>query len=136
AKTPGRTVALEALRSLRDQLPELRLVELSARERTCVYPGRACHGEACPLARGFFDRLGAARQAAADARWLDQPALARIAAEFQVCPYYLSQEMVRWAEVVVAHYNHYFDGSALLFAMPQEEGWRVALLVDEAHNLL
>jgi DNA excision repair protein ERCC-2 len=136
AKTPGRTVALEALHSLRDQLPELRVVELSARERTCVYPGRACHGEACPLARGFFDRLGAARQAAADARWLDQPALARIAAEFQVCPYYLSQEMVRWADVVVADYNHYFDGSALLFAMAQEEGWRVALLVDEAHNLL
>jgi len=136
AKTPGRAVALETLRRLQEQAPELRVVELSARERTCVYPSRACHGEACPLARGFFDRLGAARQAAADARWLDQAALARTAAEFQVCPYYLSQEMVRWADVVVADYNHYFDGSALLFAMAQEEGSRVSLLVDEAHNLL
>jgi len=136
AKTPGRTVALEALQRLQAGAPVLRVVELAARERVCVYPGRACHGDACPLAKGFFDRLAAARQAAADAHWLDQPALARIAAAHGVCPYYLSQEMLRWADVVVADYNHWFDPHALLFALAQDEEWRVALLVDEAHNLL
>jgi len=44
--------------------------------------------------------------------------------------------MVRWSDVVVADYNYYFDGSAFLFALMKEEEWKVALLVDEAHNLL
>ncbi|MBN8750812.1 Uncharacterised protein [Xylophilus ampelinus] len=136
AKTPGRTVALEALERLHPGAPALRVLALESRERACMHPGRACHGDACPLAKGFFDRLPAARAAAAEARWLDAPALARIAADAQVCPYYLSQEMVRWADVVVADYNHWFDPHALLFALAQDEEWRVALLVDEAHNLL
>ena len=28
------------------------------------HPDKACHGESCPLARGFYDRLPAARAAA------------------------------------------------------------------------
>jgi Rad3-related DNA helicase len=38
--------------------------------------------------------------------------------------------------VVVGDYNHYFDASALLHGLAQPEGWRVGVLVDEAHNLL
>jgi DNA excision repair protein ERCC-2 len=53
-----------------------------------------------------------------------------------VCPYFLAQEMVRWADVVVADYNYYFDGGAFLFALTRQEDWKVAVLVDEAHNLL
>ncbi|HYP85939.1 ATP-dependent DNA helicase [Variovorax sp.] len=136
AKTPGRAVALQALQRLQAGAPELRVVELSARERECVHPGRACHGDDCPLARGFFDRLPAARSEAAEVQWLDRAATARIAQRAAVCPYFLAQEMVRWADVVVADYNHYFDTHALLFAMAQEDGWRVAVLVDEVHNLV
>jgi len=136
AKTSGRAVALAALRSLGRARAPLRVVELAAREKTCEYPGRACHGEACPLARGFYDRLPAARAEAVDAAWLDRPALRQIGLAHQVCPYYLAQELVRWSDVVVADYNYFFDGSAFLHAMTKEEEWRVALLVDEAHNLL
>jgi DNA excision repair protein ERCC-2 len=41
----------------------------------------------------------------------------KVALAHQVCPYYLSQEMARWADVVVADYNYYFDFSALLFGL-------------------
>ena len=51
-------------------------------------------------------------------------------------PYYLSQEMVRWADVVIADYNHYFDHGGLLHTMMLEDDWRVGVLVDEAHNLI
>ncbi|MCI0998304.1 ATP-dependent DNA helicase, partial [Pseudomonas corrugata] len=67
---------------------------------------------------------------------LDQAALREIALAHEVCPYYLSQEMARWADVVVADYNYYFDFSALLFALAQADGLSVATLVDEAHNLV
>ncbi|MDX1467636.1 MAG: ATP-dependent DNA helicase, partial [Halomonas sp.] len=50
----------------------LRVLELTAREKACEYPGRACHGEACPLAAGFYDRLPAARRAAVARGFLDR----------------------------------------------------------------
>jgi len=53
-----------------------------------------------------------------------------------VCPYYLSQELIRWSDVVVGDYNYYYDGTAMLYAMTQAYQWKVAVLVDEAHNLV
>ncbi|MBN2975701.1 ATP-dependent DNA helicase [Pseudomonas lactucae] len=136
AKTPGRKLALDAARVLHaDELP-LRVLELVARDKACEHLEKACHGESCPLAKGFYDRLPAAREAAAQVRLLDQRTLREVALAHSVCPYYLSQEMARWADLVVADYNYYFDFGALLFGLGQLNGWRAAVLVDEAHNLV
>ncbi|WP_051530349.1 ATP-dependent DNA helicase [Halomonas halodenitrificans] len=139
-RTPGRRLALEALAQLGARLKQnglaLRVLELTAREKACEYPGRACHGEACPLAAGFYDRLPAAREAAAERRWLDRESLRELAAEHGVCPYYLGQEMARWSDVIVGDVNHWFDDHALLHGLMREQGWRVGVLVDEAHNLI
>ena len=137
AKTPGRNVALEGLRELQDKgAHELRVLEIEARESACRHPGAACHGESCPLARGFYDRLPAARATAAAIPLLDRARLAQVADEHDVCPYFLAQEMAHWCDVVVADYNYYFHPSAFLYVLSREEEWQVALLVDEAHNLL
>jgi DNA excision repair protein ERCC-2 len=138
AKTPGRQVALNALQALNDGLTALplRVLELVARDKSCEHPTLECHGESCPLARGFYDRLPQARQAAAERGLLNKSTLRTVALQHDVCPYYLSQEMVRWSDVVVGDYNHFFDLSAHLFTHTVNEGWRVSLLVDEAHNLI
>ena len=131
AKTPGRKLALDAAQVLHASSPELplRVLELVARDK-------ACHGDSCPLAKGFYDRLPAARIAAAKVRLLDQRNLREVALAHDVCPYYLSQEMARWADLVVADYNYYFDFGAMLFGLAQLNQWRAAVLVDEAHNLV
>lgn len=138
AKTPGRQLALDAARVIHHSAPQLplRVLELVARDKACEHLDKACHGESCPLAKGFYDRLPAARQEATEAKVWDQGSLRQIALKHEVCPYYLSQEMARWADVVVADYNYYFDFSALLFGLAQLNQWRVAVLVDEAHNLV
>ena len=136
ARTPGRQLALDALATLREAgARPLRVLELTAREKACEHPDKACQGDACPLARGFYDRLGGAREAALAAGAMDAPALREIARLHQVCPYWLSQDLMRWADVVVGDYNHFFDVSAGLHALSQEAEGRCALLVDEAHNL-
>lgn len=137
AKTPGRGVALEALRTLR-RTPEgqaLRVLELVARDKSCEHKDKACHGQSCPLAQGFYDRLPEARRAAAQVGWLDQQSLRSVALAHAVCPYYLGQEMARWADVVVGDYNYYFDRSAMLYGLANLNRWRISVLVDEAHNL-
>ncbi|TLP64959.1 MULTISPECIES: ATP-dependent DNA helicase [Pseudomonas] len=138
AKTPGRALALDALRQITQgsAQPALRTLELIARDKACEHPGSACHGDACPLAKGFYDRLGAAREAAAQIAVLDRAALREVALAHQVCPYYLAQEMARWVDLLVADYNYYFDTYALLFGLAQANQWRTAVLVDEAHNLV
>ncbi len=155
AKTSGRQLALDALgrigadgtRDISDTSAPafpLRVLELVARDKACEHPGNACHGESCPLAQGFYDRLPAARAAAvvhapthaAGCITLQQAQVREVALQHKVCPYYLSQELARWADVVVGDYNYYFDLGGLLHGLTQANQWRVALLVDEAHNLV
>lgn len=140
ARTTGRALALGALRALgfdgRSEAPALRSLELIARERACEHPDAACHGDACPLAAGFYDRLPAARAAAAQRGLLDHPTLREVALAHRVCPYYLGQEMAHWCDVVVADVNYWFDASAMLYALTSVHQWRVGILIDEAHNLV
>ena len=71
AKTSGRQAALQTLARLSqpDQdgtAAPLRVLELVARDKSCEHPDKACHGDSCPLAKGFYDRLAAARATAVD----------------------------------------------------------------------
>lgn len=140
AKTSGRALALQALHTLhKASAPPLRSLELVARDKCCEHPDKACHGASCPLAQGFYDRLPHARQAAVDQASngpLEAGVVRQVALGHGVCPYYLAQELVRWADVVVGDYNHFFDLHAMLFSLTQAHEWKVALLVDEAHNLV
>lgn len=143
AKSSGRQLALDALARMAAGAPglPLRVLELVARDKACEHPGQACHGDACPLARGFYDRLPAARDAAlapvgGGTVVLDQARVREAALQHGVCPYYLSQELARWADVVVGDYNYYFDLGGLLHGLTQANQWRIGLLVDEAHNLV
>jgi len=148
AKSTGRALVLAAQRRLIEAMPPpsspapsppqpaWRTLELVARDKACVHPDRACHGESCPLAAGFYDRLPAARTDALKQPLMDHASVQAVAAAHQVCPYYLAQELARWADLVVGDYHYWFDEHALLHAFTREQDWRVAVLVDEAHNLV
>jgi DNA excision repair protein ERCC-2 len=137
-KGTGRITALEALGKLRSGLAgrSLRVLTLVPKDEGCEHPEKACHGDACPLARGFYDRLPAAREEAVALGWLDAAAQRQVALHHGICPYYLGQELVRWADVLVGDVNHLFDSSGLLWGLAQALDWKLAVLVDEAHNLV
>jgi DNA excision repair protein ERCC-2 len=139
-KNSGKALAWHGLEKILDQPSEakkpLRVLELIAKEKACEFPANECHPLSCPLALGFYDRLAGARQQAAQHGWLNQAAIREIALAHQICPYYLSQEMVRWVDVVIGDYNYYCDSSAMLFGLSAGLDWQVAVLLDEAHNVL
>lgn len=138
AKTSGRKVALQALEAVRTapRAMPLRVLELASREHACEHPDKQCHGDSCPLAKGFYDRLGQAREQALKAGLLDRTALRRHALQHGLCPYHLGAELAPWCDVVVGDYNYYFDVGATLHAQTVSQEWRAAVLVDEAHNLV
>jgi Rad3-related DNA helicase len=137
-KGTGRHTALQALHDLRSGTAgsSLRVLTLVPKTEGCEHPDKACHGDACPLASGFFDRLPAARAEAVAQGWLDASAQRQVALRHGICPYYLGQELVRWADVLVGDVSHLFDINGLLFGLMQALDWKLAVLVDEAHNLV
>ncbi|RYZ04809.1 MAG: ATP-dependent DNA helicase [Comamonadaceae bacterium] len=138
AKSTGRKMALDAAALVAGSAPRLplRVLELTARDKACEHRDKACHGDSCPLAKGFYDRLPAARQESLDGGLMDAGALRTVALKHQVCPYYLAQEAARWSDMVVGDYNYWFDGGAMLHATTVANEWRAGVLVDEAHNLV
>jgi DNA excision repair protein ERCC-2 len=138
AKTSGRALALDATARLKQASPTLplRVLELVARDKACEHPDKACHGESCPLAKGFYDRLPAARAAAVALPVQDKATVREVALAHHICPYHLTQELIRWADVAIGDFNHWFDVHAVLHGLSVAEEWRVGLLVDEAHNLI
>ncbi|MCE0759365.1 ATP-dependent DNA helicase [Marinobacter sp. G11] len=141
-RNTARQLALDAvdkLRAAQDELQPwpLRTLELVSKDDACEHPDKACHGESCPLAKGFFDRLPDARAEAVQSKEpLNQQNLAKIAAGHDICPYFLAQEMARWSDLVIGDVNRLFDQSALLHGLIRQNNWQASVLVDEAHNLV
>jgi hypothetical protein len=53
-----------------------------------------------------------------------------------VCPYYFTQELARWSDVIVSSFNHYFELSAMFHGLMQQSQWRVGVPMEDAHNLI
>ncbi|GAA0846015.1 helicase C-terminal domain-containing protein [Marinobacter szutsaonensis] len=140
-RNTARQLALDAVDKLRAAQDgsvdwSLRVLELVAKDDACEHPDKACHGDSCPLAKGFFDRLPDARAEAVQSGTLTRAELARIAAGHEICPYFLAQEMARWSDLVIGDVNRMFDQSALLYGLVRQNQWQASILVDEAHNLV
>ena len=78
AKSTGRRLALDAALLMGNSAPALalRVLELTARDKACEHRDKACHGDSCPLAKGFYDRLPAARLESLESGFMDRDALA------------------------------------------------------------
>jgi DNA excision repair protein ERCC-2 len=135
AKTVGRRAAENALRDFAAAGLSAPALTLTARERVCLAPGRACSGEDCPYARGYYDRLPAAMDRAIDSPLLGRAEIEAIAREFEVCPYQLSLDLLPWSDVVIADIHYLYSLGGVLSGMARQDGGRWTALVDEAHNL-
>ena len=137
AKTTGKQLALENIQLITSAAATpLRTLELTAQEKACLEPDKKCRGDSCPYALDFYSKLEAARQAAFATPMLNKQALNKLADQFEICPFYLSLEMSRWVDIVVADVNYYFDGTPLLLGLTNQFEWNPYLLVDESHNLI
>jgi DNA excision repair protein ERCC-2 len=136
ARTTGRLAAEKALNELRARGLRLKRLSLTAKEKACFNPDRACSPEECDFARGHYDRLPAARRALFDADAWTREAVAAAAQQFQVCPFEFSLDLSLWADLVVCDYNYAFDPKAYLRRFFLEQTGDYAFLVDEAHNLV
>ncbi len=135
ARTVGRRAAEETLALCARAGVQLRALTLTAKERICLAPGRACHGDDCPYARGYYDRLPAALAAAMASPALTREDIEALARRFEVCPYQLGLDLLPWVDLVIGDIHYLYSLTATLGDRLQQDGRRCTVLLDEAHNL-
>ena len=141
ARTTARAAAEDAVALLRQANPglALRAVTLTAKEKACLSKNEAgrpvCLPEACPYARGYYDRRKDALAFLLDGGGqLDRPAIEAAARQFTVCPFELGLDLSDWSDLVIGDYNYLFDPTVHLRRFFDLNGdW--IFLIDEAHNL-
>lgn len=133
SRTTGAMAARDAAARMDRDGAYLRHIVLTAKDKACFLPGTPCEPDACPYARGYYDR---ARDAVVDLlnrRAIGPDAVAAVAEAHQVCPFELSLDASVWCDVVVGDYNYVFDPVVRLQRFAGDAD--AALLVDEAHQL-
>ena len=150
AKTVTGAVAQEAFRVLRESALSLKVLSLTAKEKICPLRDAhealteagaptPCSPDACPFAKGHFDRINDVLYAFLTRGdvW-DRAAILDAAEEGQVCPYEMQTDLALFADAVIGDYNYVFDPDARLKAFFGENSRKdeAVLLIDEAHNLV
>ena len=130
----GQRAAEAALRDAAGDIGAATAVTITAKERICFRTGERC-GSDCEYARGYYERLPAARRDLLAVGLATREQVERVAAEHRVCPFELSLDVAEWADVVVCDYNYVFDPVVRLRRLDNAVFRKVALVVDEAHQL-
>lgn len=139
AKTVTRTVAEETFRILREKGLRMKTVTLTAKEKLCICEEVQCNPEACPYAKGHFDRVNAAvfELLTEGPDELSREVLLKQAHKHQVCPFELSLDTASWTDAVICDYNYVFDpGVRLKRFFAEGVKGEYLFLIDEAHNLV
>lgn len=138
AKTITRTVAENAFRTLKEQGLRFKVITLTAKEKICFCEETECNPEACPYAKGHFDRVNdAVYDMITGTDDMSRESLERQARKYNVCPFELSLDVSMWSDAVICDYNYVFDPNAHLRRFFSEGGnGGYLFLIDEAHNLV
>ncbi len=138
ARTITRTVAEEAVEILRERGLCWKSVTLTAKNKLCILGDPDCNPEACPRAKGHFDRVNEAVFTLLSGKdMLTREIILDHAEQWDVCPFEMMLDLSEWVDGVICDYNYVFDPKARLkrfFAAGDSRPY--LFLVDEAHNLV
>lgn len=138
AKTITRTVAEQTFSLLKEKGLLYKTITLTAKEKICFCEEAECNPDACPYAKGHFDRVNDAvfDLITHSGDW-SREVLEEQAKKHMVCPFEMSLDVSNWADAVICDYNYAFDPQAHLKRFFSESGkGEYLFLIDEAHNLV
>ena len=138
SRTTGQRAIEDALVDAVHPVPAdsaLTAVTVTAKDRICFGDGTPCDRTVCRFARGYYERMPAARRQLLGRRLIRRGEVEAVASEHEVCPFELSLDVAAWADVVVCDYNYVFDPIVRLTRLENPLFAKVGLIVDEAHQL-
>lgn len=139
AKTLQQSMATSVLELLNSE-DAFHSLQLRAKAKMCAHDEVLCHEEYCPYARDYYAKLHASqivRHIRGAGTTLLPDAVFEAARGAEVCPFEVSLELSREAQVVVCDYNYVFDPYVGLTDFAADNDLSdVILVIDEVHNLV
>lgn len=138
AKTITRTVAEDTFQLLRNHGLQFKTVILTAKEKICFQEEMECNPEACPYAKGHYDRINEAMYALlTQSDSFHREKIEEFARKYRVCPFEMCLDMSLFSDAVICDYNYVFDPHVYLQRFFAEgNSGEYLFLIDEAHNLV
>ena len=116
----------------------MKVLVLTAKEKICFCEETNCNPEACPYAKGHYDRVNdAVYELLTTSDEMNREILEEQARKWKVCPHEMSLDVSEWVDAVICDYNYVFDPNAHLRRFFGEGiSGEYLFLIDEAHNLV
>ena len=110
AKTITRSVAEEALSILRERGLYFRSVTITAKEKLCVLETPECNPDACPRAKGHFDRVNdAVFEILHQEFGITREVILAYAEKWNICPFEFCLDISSFVDGIICDYNYVFD---------------------------
>lgn len=132
-------MATDTLALLKEKGLRIKSTELVAKEKACLNDTLNCTPEACPYAKGHYDRLLDGIVDIYDhADLFDGPTVARFAEKHRLCPFEFALDLSNLSPILIGDYNYIFHPKSYLERLMEDRDRlkTTCLLVDEAHNLI
>lgn len=138
AKGVTAAAAMDAARILMDRGYRGKVIRLTAKEKLCPLEQMECNPDACPRAKGHFDRVNEAVYELLLAEdCFDLSRIQKQAEKWRVCPFEFQLDLSLWCDLIICDYNYVFDPNVYLKRFFGEgTAGNPVFLVDEAHNLV
>ena len=137
AKTTLKKLAIDTTSLMIKSGANIRLLELTSKEKSCFLHQEFCDPDNCPYAKNFFEKLRDAIKDILTERVITKDIVDYYASVHLLCPFEFSLYVSEYVDVVVGDYNYVFDPQVRLIRYFEEENdYNVYALIDESHNLI
>ena len=137
AKNSGKEAAFQTVANLVKNGLEATDILITAKDKICYCPGKACNPDECPYAKGYYTKI---RKVLTDSikqyNCFSTERILSIASSNGVCPFELSLDLSLFVDIIICDYNYFFDPMVYLKRYFDEDATNMLVLVDEAHNLV
>lgn len=137
AKNSGRETAFEATKLLLENGLRASAIMITAKDKICLCPGKACNPDECPFAKDYYTNIRKVlTKSIREYNYFSPEVILDIAKQNAICPFELSLDLSLFNDIIVCDYNYLFDPMVYLKRYFDEDASKMLVLVDESHNLI
>lgn len=137
SKTITRVVAEEAYSMLVKNGLKIKIVSITAKEKSCLNKEVKCNSDDCKYANNYFSKVDVAiKDIITHEDVISREVIKKYSEKHEVCPFELSLDLTEWCHCIICDYNYAFDNRVRLKRIFEEDNKSNIILVDECHNLV
>ncbi len=137
AKNSGILSAFHACQILIQKGLKAKIIQISAKDKICLCPGRGCNPDECPYAKGYYEKIRfALSDLLKNELEISKSIILNYAIKHQICPFEFQLDVSLFSDIIICDFNYLFDPIVYMRRYFDDATYRMVGLIDEAHNLV